>query len=78
MSLRMQIERALADKLLSPVDGANQPGLFDTAALRALETGRAIKADIEREHDAVSERLRLAADVEAGRPALEIVWRQNP
>ena len=75
---RIQTERALADTMRSAIGGDIQPGLFDAAALRALEAARAAGDDIDRQLEAVVERLRLAADVEPGRPVLEIVWLPRP
>ena len=78
LAQRIQTERALADEM-RPATGADvQPGLFDAAALRALETARAGTDDIDRQLDATIARLRLAADVEPGRPLLEILWLPPP
>ena len=75
---RIRTERALADTMRSAVGGDGQPGLFDATALRAFEAARAAGHDIDRQLEAMIERLRLAADVEPGRPVLEIVWLPRP
>ena len=78
LAQRVQTERALADATRSAVSGDGQPGLFDAAALRRFEAARAARDDIDRQFEAMVERMRLAADVEPGRPVLEIIWLPRP
>ena len=68
-------ERALCDELLKAVTPAeSQPGLFDGRELKTLETALTGVAEIERSRDAAIDHLRLAAELEAATPVLEIAF----
>ncbi len=77
VSRRMPVERAIADTMRSAIAVEAQPGLFDATALRAFEADRGITGDIDQQFETAAGRLHLAADVEPGRPVLEILWLRD-
>jgi superfamily II DNA or RNA helicase len=74
---KVQVERALT-AAMRPAVGDTQPGLFDAAALRARDVTQANTDDLEQHFEATVERLRLAADIDMGRPVLEVAWLPRP
>jgi hypothetical protein len=54
--------------------GMGQPGLFDKRELRALDAAQTTIADIDRDLDARVHRAQLSAQIDQGRPTLEIIF----
>ena len=68
------VEHALADESRAAIDRREaQPGLFDGRERRAFEDAQAAVAAIDCHLGSALERLRLSADLDTGRPVLEIV-----
>jgi superfamily II DNA or RNA helicase len=70
----VELERTLSAAMRPVIAADVQPGLFDAAAIRDFESRRVLADELERQLQARLERLRLSAEVDAGRPVLEVAW----